>query len=286
MTRLHHLSLSRRLFLSELGKGTLAVAVLGTGVAACSSGTGNDGASDSPGDDSGSSSSTSDATEPGASSTSQAAGTERDDDEKASGGAAGRDGLQWERVSFGFVSAYVLARGNEVAIVDTGTAGNADKITDALSALSFGWHDVDHVVVTHAHGDHVGGLDQVLTLAPAAVGYAGAGDVESLAAPRDLVSITDGDEVFGLHVIGTPGHTPGHISVLDPGSGLLVAGDAVVTNDGHLDGPVAEFTDDLDLAHESVKALATETVEAILVGHGDPITSGGAQQLRDLARSL
>ncbi len=275
MTRLHRLS--RRLFLSELGKGTLAVAVLGTGVAACSSGTSSDGASDSDGDGSGSS------TGPATGSTSP---TEGADAEEASGEVAGGDELQWERVNFGFVSAYVLARGNEVAIIDTGTAGNADKITDALSALSFDWDDVDHVVVTHAHGDHVGGLDQVLTLAPAAVGYAGVGDVESLTAPRDLVSITDGDEVFGLHVIGTPGHTPGHISVLDPDTGLLVAGDAVVTNGGHLDGPVAEFTNDLDLAHESVKALATETVEAILVGPGDPLTSGGAQQLSDLARSL
>ncbi len=280
MTRLHRLS--RRLFLSELGKGTLAVAVLGTGVAACSSGTDSDGATGSSSGSSGSDSST----EPDTNSTARPANAEGADDEEAGGEETGEDGLQWERVDFGFVSAYVLARGNEVAIVDTGTTGNASKITDALAALSFGWDDVDHVVVTHAHGDHVGGLDQVLTLAAGATGYAGTGDVESLTAPRDLVAITDGDEVFGLRVIGTPGHTPGHISVLDPESGLLVAGDAMVTNGGRLEGPVAEFTDDLELAHESVKALATETVESILVGHGDPITGGGAQQLSDLARSL
>lgn len=266
----HH-RLSRRLFLSDYGKGALAVAVLGTAVVSCSS-------DSTTGSQAETTAGAADDTSPATTAVADAAGDDN-------GGSVAEE-LQWERVDFGFVSAYVLARGNEVAIVDTGTSGNSAKIEEALSAIGFGWADVDHVIVTHAHGDHIGGLDQVLTSAADAIGYAGAGDVEGLSAPRDLVSVSDGDEVFGLNVIGTPGHTPGHISVLDPDSGLFVAGDAMVTSGGRLAGPVAEFSSDIDLAEESVKMLDGEAIKTILVGHGDPITGDAGSQLADLAASL
>ena len=183
------------------------------------------------------------------------------------------------------MSAYVLVRGPEVAIVDTGTTGITTRIEEALGTLSLGWDAVDHVLVTHAHGDHVGGLDQVLTLATDATGYAGVGDVENLTAPRDLVAVSGGDEVFGLQVLATPGHTPGHISVFDPESGLLVAGDAMNSDGGRLLGPNPEFIADLDQANASLDTLPADSIHTILVGHGDPVTDNASTQLRDLAAS-
>lgn len=269
-TRRDH-RLSRRLFLSELGRRTFAVTVLGAAITkvgvACSSDDGSAGSSaaePSGASDSGSTTSAS---------TTSAAGSEAD-----------ADALRWERANYGFVSAYVLARGNEVAVVDTGTGGT-DQIEQALAALSLGWADVDHVIVTHAHGDHIGGLDAVLTAAESSTGYAGAGDIEQLSAPRDLVSVTGGDEVFGLEILATPGHTPGHISPYDPATGLLVAGDAVLTDGGTLIGPSEEFSSDIDLARQSVKAIAATPIDTILPGHGDPLTSAG-DTLANLATTL
>ena len=126
MTSRRQHRVSRRLFLSDFGKGTLAVAVLGAGVMGCSS------------DSVTSSSST---TTPGSDGEN---GNDTDTNSTTAadtGSNSGTQQLQWERANLGFVSAYVLARGNEVAIVDTGTDGDTTKISEALNALSLSWSD-------------------------------------------------------------------------------------------------------------------------------------------------
>ena len=92
--------------------------------------------------------------------------------------------------------------------------------------------------------------------------------------------------MFGLQVIATPGHTPGHIAVLDPASALLVAGDALNREGGSgLAGANPDFSDDMAQAAESVRKLAGLTIDAILFGHGDPIDSGAGPLLDQLAAS-
>ncbi len=198
--------------------------------------------------------------------------------------AAPSTDLRWERVNLGFVSAYVLARDGEAAIVDTGTEGSADSIETSLSVLGLGWEDVGHVIVTHLHGDHAGSMLDVMERASAATGYAGAADIPGIDAPRPLVAVADGDNVFDLRIIATPGHTPGHVSVLDPVAGVLVAGDAVVGSP--LQGPSDRFSTDIDLANASVGALARFDYETILFGHGEPVLSGGSAAMAALAADL
>ena len=246
----------RRTLLADLGRGALAVAVLGW--TACSD--------DSGGDGDGSAASTS------------SSGTEAE--EKGSG-----EGLVDRRVSLGFVSAYVLARGREAAVVDTGVAGSAPQIEGGLQAAGLSWEDVRHLVVTHNHPDHAGSVAAVMEAAGSARAYAGAEDIPSIDAPRDLVAVEDGEEVFGLRVVTTPGHTAGHIAVFDPDSGLLVAGDALNNSEG-LGGSPPQFTADPAAAEASVRKLAELDVERVLFGHGDPLERDAAQALRDLAASL
>jgi len=263
--------LSRRLFLSDLGRGTLAVAVLGPTAVACSSGGDGEGAAGPTATGGPPSTTAPDSVETGPVDT-------------AAGGLAP---LEWARVNLDFVSAYVLVRGNEAAVVDTGTAGNAPAIESALNTLGSDFSQVNHVVLTHMHPDHVGSLGPVLEATPAASAYAGTDDVAAIESPREVQGLDDGDEVFGLRVIHTPGHTPGHISVFDPDSGLLVAGDALNGTDGSgLSGPNPDFTADLDLANASVAKLAQRDVETVLVGHGEPVESGAGPLLGELAASL
>ena len=92
----------------------------------------------------------------------------------------------------------------------------------------------------------------------------------------------DGDQVFGLDIIETPGHTPGHISVLDSVGGIFVAGDAINGANGGVIGPNERFTPDMDLANQSVAKIASFEFETILFGHGEPVLSGGTAGVASL----
>ena len=206
-------------------------------------------------------------------------------------------GLAWSRVDLAYVSAYVLVRGGEAAVVDAGLSNSADRIGEVLDATGPGWDGLRYVVVTHAHWDHFGSLVQIAKRAPEAVVYAGKLDIFSIT--EDLARLTgwpraqrllrpagDGDEVFGLQVVDTPGHTLGHIAVFDPDSGVLVAGDALTnTVDEVLAGAHPDATEDKAAAADSVRKLAALRPQVILVGHGPPVEREAAAQLRRLANA-
>jgi glyoxylase-like metal-dependent hydrolase (beta-lactamase superfamily II) len=171
-----------------------------------------------------------------------------------------------------------------VAVVDLGTGGSADAIGSALKAAGSGWNAVRHVILTHQHDDHAGGLAEVAPQVNATI-YAGEADVAGITSEKPVRPVKDGDEVFGLRIIGTPGHTAGHVSVFDPSTGVLVAGDALRTTDG-LVGSDPQYTADETAAAASVRKLATLDVRTVLPGHGDPLTTDAAGALRKLAASL
>jgi len=198
----------------------------------------------------------------------------------ASGAIAG----DWRRVAMAEVSAYILVRGNETAIVDLGLPGSLGAIEEGLKEAGAGWGSVKHIILTHLHQDHVGGLIEVEPKVKAAI-YAGEADLASIISDKPLKPVHEGDEIFGLRIIETPGHTPGHVSVYDPASKVLVAGDALITTFG-LAGSDPHYTDDAAKAAASVKKLAALDVAAILPGHGAPLTSGAAAHLRSLAATL
>jgi glyoxylase-like metal-dependent hydrolase (beta-lactamase superfamily II) len=267
-------SLDRRAFITDLGRGTLAIAVVsvvGCGPAATASPgpTGTPRASGATASPAGSAAGGS---PPGGAS----------DGPTPSEGSGGGATLTWERVNLGFVSAYILVRGGEAAIVDTGVAGSADSIGASLSGVGLGWDAVGHVILTHHHGDHAGSAVEVMTNAAAAIGYAGAEDIASIRAARTLEVAADGDEIFGLQVVTTPGHTAGSICVLDRTAGVLVAGDAVRVEGGAPALPGAQFTDDMDLAKASIVKLGALTFETLLAGHGDPIDAGASAMVAAL----
>jgi len=190
------------------------------------------------------------------------------------------------QVNMGFVNGYVLIRGKEAAVVDTGTPNNASKIADVVRSAGLGWDAVRHVILTHYHPDHIGSIGEVLAAAPKATAYAGAADIPQIKSPRPLKAVGDNDDVFGLRMIATPGHTPGHVCVFDPVGSLLILGDAINNMDNRLSGPNPQYTADMVQAHQSVKKLAKFTFQRAVFGHGDPIDKGASQAIVKLAGTL
>jgi glyoxylase-like metal-dependent hydrolase (beta-lactamase superfamily II) len=190
------------------------------------------------------------------------------------------------RVNLGIVNAYVLIRGKEAAVVDTGTPNNGSKIADVVRTAGLDWNSVHHVILTHYHPDHIGSIGEVLTAAEKATAYAGSADIPQIKSPRPLKAVNDNDEVFGLRVIATPGHTPGHVCVFDPAGSLLILGDAMTNIGNKLGGPSPQYTADMAQAHQSVKKLAQLKFQRAVFGHGEPIENGASQAIAKLAGTL
>jgi glyoxylase-like metal-dependent hydrolase (beta-lactamase superfamily II) len=138
------------------------------------------------------------------------------------------------------VSGRHATTGSSKAAVDP-----SDRLGPVLDRIDISPSQVDIVVLSHLHYDHCGGLEQ---LAAADV-YASRSELEFAIAPgsaqRDAYSAKDfssvapdrwkltdgGHDLLGdgsILIVPTPGHTPGHISLLVrlPHHALILAGDA------------------------------------------------------------
>jgi len=196
------------------------------------------------------------------------------------------DPVQYAQIFTQFVNSYVLIRGNEAAIVDAGIAGTSARYAEVLTEAGMGWDAVNHLILTHYHGDHVGSMAEVMEATPEAMIYAGEADIPEILTPHSIQAVGDGDDVFGMQIINTPGHTAGHISVLDPVGSIFIAGDALTNVDGALSGPNERFTADMAMANESVRKISTFDFDTALFGHGDPLEGSASEAIAELAEDL
>lgn len=265
-------SITRRRLLLDAGSVTVGAIVLG--VAACSS-------EDAPPADP----TTSGGSEPPGATTTPSS---RPSPTPAATEASAPTETGWARVDLGFVSAYVLVRGGEAVLVDTGIGGSADAIAGVLEASGARWADLSDVILTHRHPDHAGSIGEVAEAAPDAAIWVGTGDLDAVAGIVDATGVDDGATVAGLRIVGTPGHTPGHIAVHDPDLGVLLTGDAINGTDAgeEVTGPNERFTSDMEAAIASVRVLAGLPYDVVLFGHGEPVTEGGTAAVTALADSL
>lgn len=199
---------------------------------------------------------------------------------------------------------YIIVEPSGLTIVDAGMPGAEKRILDALRAIDRTPRDVRHILLTHQHVDHIGGL-AALVEATGAETWAHPADAPAIEgrarreAPHGPLGLifrtalfprlraatithTVGDGATlpvlsaegGLQVVETLGHTMGHISFYLPARKLLFAGDAVRTQNGRILPPPSMVTYDMSLALQSVRKLAALDIEACLPGHGAPVTVG------------
>ncbi|MEV7180700.1 MBL fold metallo-hydrolase [Kitasatospora sp. NPDC093679] len=203
-------------------------------------------------------------------------------------------------------AAYLWRDGDELTLIDTGTADCAARIEEALDG------ELRRIVLTHWHEDHTGSAAELAARhgaqvvahrleAPVIRGeVAGAPPVlEEFEIPIRAAlpplppappcpvdrEVEDGDVLDfggGAVVVAVPGHTDGSIALHLPGPRVLFTGDAVA-NVGRT--MLGVFNTDRTRAVASLHRLAELDVDTVLFGHGDPHTPGAASALRRAAEA-
>jgi len=157
-----------------------------------------------------------------------------------------------------------LALGETTTLVD---AGAYDGVVDEVREHT---GEVDQVVLTHQHGDHVQQLDAVVDAFDPDV-YAFADHPLRTHALADGDTLQVGDET--AEVVFTPGHAPDHVSLVTDHA--LFAGDVVVHDDGAFDDGSFGRTDMAGQSRErligSIRELLArmpDSVTEFYAGHG------------------
>lgn len=211
------------------------------------------------------------------------------------------------------VHAYLWQWPQGFTLIDTGMPSHAPIILEALKKRGIPMHQVRRIIITHCDLDHSGSAAQ-LRRATGATVVAHSVEKATLEQPkrrkpaiwlRPLFAImgqfpafyhrpvvvdqlvVDGDETpEGFTIIHTPGHSPGHISLLNKQKRFLIAGDALVNRGNKLTGNDSPFTPDKKNARRSIWKLAKkygDDFDTIVFGHGDPILQNGGQKVKSLA---
>ncbi len=135
------------------------------------------------------------------------------------------------------VNALLIRLPRRVVLIDTGLGPGAGVMAASLGGTATSVDDVTDVLITHSHGDHVGGLidhngNRMFPNAKVRMSAAewtflqantGAAKLVAAITPQ-VVTFTPGAEVVpGIRAVAVPGHTPGHVAYeLKSGRGRLL----------------------------------------------------------------
>jgi glyoxylase-like metal-dependent hydrolase (beta-lactamase superfamily II) len=219
---------------------------------------------------------------------------------------------QVTRVSrFGFVNAYLVDEDDGLTVIDTMLPKSGKVVLAKAEELG---RPIVRIALTHAHGDHIGSLDELAAQIPDAEVSISARDARLLAGdksldpgePQDKLrgsypgaktkphrQLVAGDRVGSLEVIAAPGHTPGHIAFLDTRDRTLYCGDAYTTLGGV--ETTAAYNWRFPLATtatwhkptelETAKALRAMDPARLAPGHGKVVDSPAAAMDRAIAKA-
>ena len=195
------------------------------------------------------------------------------------------------------MNCYLVLESDGLTLVDSTMSSVAADVARLVSQLG---QPLRRIALTHAHGDHVGGVAGVLTCSQGLEVSIGERDAPILAGDKTLSAtepqapvkgffekvdwkadrlLRPGDSVGSLEVVAAPGHTPGHIAFLDRRDRSLIAGDAFQTRGGIAVSGVlrplfpfpAMATWHKPTALSSALALRDLKPTLLAVGHGDAL---------------
>jgi len=196
------------------------------------------------------------------------------------------------------VNCYIVEEQASITLIDTGIPSSFKGIVKVINEIG---KPLKHILITHAHGDHVGSLvelNKAFPDIPISISRRDSrllkGDVElepheqqtpiKGGIPKNIhlqpnQLLQEGDQIGSLEVIATPGHTPGSISFFDTRDHSIIVGDAIQTRGGiAVSGQLRPFfpfpaiaTWSKEKALESVKKIVALEPKLLAVGHGEMI---------------
>lgn len=174
------------------------------------------------------------------------------------------------------VNVFLLRRDGQHILVDAGNGGKRGTMLDKLEKLDIAPEKIDFILLTHMHGDHIGGLldENNLPVFPRAALFvaapersywenaAGGGGTLATAVFRAYAgrvkTFQYGDEVVpGIRAVDAAGHTPGH-TVFDIGE-MLIIGDLL--HAAAIQFPHPEFSAAYDMNAEQAAAARKRIYE-------------------------
>ena len=214
-----------------------------------------------------------------------------------------------------YTAAYLLDA-REPLLVETGPTTSVEAVAAGLDRLGVGADDLAHVVVTHIHLDHAGGIGAIARRYPSAAVWVHERGAPHLADPARLLasaerlygpdrlralfgpvepvpaqrirSLSDGASIdFGgrsLQALHTPGHASHHVALVDSATGAVFTGDALGIHvpDAPVLRPATPPPDfDLELMERSIERIRSRAREVVLFAHFGPIRE--IERICDLA---
>jgi glyoxylase-like metal-dependent hydrolase (beta-lactamase superfamily II) len=200
---------------------------------------------------------------------------------------------------------YLVAE-ERLTLIDAGLPGSRRPLERYLAGIGRSIDELDRIICTHGHPDHIGGVREIVAASGAEVlihpdDLAGVGiglrevlrvrrrgELLHFLTPHPGVAtpVVDADIVpvlGGLEVVHTPGHTPGSICLWAPRHRLLFVGDVLQVLRGRLTYASLVFSHDYPAARASVARLAALDVETIALAHYGLWREGSRARLQSLA---
>jgi glyoxylase-like metal-dependent hydrolase (beta-lactamase superfamily II) len=198
-----------------------------------------------------------------------------------------------------------------LTLVDAGLRSAPPRITAALAELDAAPADVRAIVLTHAHSDHAGGAAALASMTGGDV-VAHADEAEAVRAGQSpgrdqsfrlgrlLRRMPDGFDATpvartmvdgelladsGLRVHHTPGHSPGHCSLLHEASDTLITGDAIWNMRSRRTWPVLAFCTDAAQTEQTAALLGELAYTTAAFTHGPEIRGTGREAVREFLRA-
>jgi glyoxylase-like metal-dependent hydrolase (beta-lactamase superfamily II) len=200
------------------------------------------------------------------------------------------------------MNCYLVIEDDGLTLVDSTTSSPGEDVATLAKQLG---KELRRVALTHAHGDHAGGVAGVRSQFRGVEVSISERDAPILAGDKTLRAtepqsevkgyfvkvdwkpdrvLKPGDRVGSLEVVASPGHTPGHVALIDVRDRSLIAGDAFQTRGGiAVSGDMrllfpfpAMATWNKHSALASAIALRALNPSLLAVGHGDAMTAPAA----------